>query len=232
MVARALAENPGTEYGPRQVHAIIGHSAGAIGNALASLAAAGDADQTQQRPRRYRANAATATAAAGAPAAVAPRRARPAAAAATPSAAAAGPLPDAAALGYHAAAFGRCAAALGRQHAAAWGRRASAARGPPPARDDRADDWATVGRVHAGPHQQILTGQGRVDIVGGAGPIQVRVQCVARVLAFAGRDHITRAQIPRAGRSDRRVVGCHLDFSDPVAVEDVSLSAGLGWGSG
>ncbi|QBS41352.1 AAA family ATPase [Nocardia sp. CS682] len=81
MVARVLADNPGTDYTPRDIAKTIGHSSGAIGNALTRLADRGHAEQTSVNPRRYRANADTATVAASAPAPAAPaapvtRRAR------------------------------------------------------------------------------------------------------------------------------------------------------------
>lgn len=68
MVARVLADNPGTDYSPRDIAKLTGRSSGAIGNALKKLTDAGQAEQTGAKPLRYRANAATAAAAAGAPA--------------------------------------------------------------------------------------------------------------------------------------------------------------------
>ncbi|WP_280370759.1 AAA family ATPase [Nocardia wallacei] len=67
MVARVLADNPGTDYTPREVAKLTGHSSGAIGNALKTLTAAGQAEQTNAKPVRYRATNSTAAAAAGAP---------------------------------------------------------------------------------------------------------------------------------------------------------------------
>ncbi|KIA60831.1 AAA family ATPase [Nocardia vulneris] len=65
MVAGVLADNPGTAYTPREISNLIGHSSGAIGNALATLTAAGHAEQTSMTPRRYRATTQTVGAAAG-----------------------------------------------------------------------------------------------------------------------------------------------------------------------
>lgn len=79
MVARVLADDPGTEFGPRAISKLTGRSSGAIGNALEVLVRDGHADRTQDAPRRYRANADTASAAAAAPA---PPAATPAPAAA------------------------------------------------------------------------------------------------------------------------------------------------------
>lgn len=94
MVARVLADDPGTEFGPRDIsNRTGGRSSGAIGNALDVLVAAGHADRTQDKPRRYRANANTASAAAGSPAPApvappapaAPRRRKSAPKTATPT---------------------------------------------------------------------------------------------------------------------------------------------------
>ncbi|MGV9680647.1 AAA family ATPase, partial [Nocardia sp. NPDC003482] len=73
MVARVLADNPGTEFGPRQISLVLGRSSGAIGNALDRLTGAGQAEQTNTQPRRYRATRTTATAAIGAAPARTPR---------------------------------------------------------------------------------------------------------------------------------------------------------------
>ncbi|WP_405160762.1 AAA family ATPase [Nocardia sp. NBC_01499] len=97
MVARVLADNPGTDYSPREIAKLLGHSSGAIGNALAALVTGGSAEQTCAAPRRYRANAGTAAVAAVAPtpaapaAPAAPRRARKT----TPAPAASPPAPPA-----------------------------------------------------------------------------------------------------------------------------------------
>jgi len=80
MVAAVLAADPARDYTPREIAAGLNRSAGAVGNALATLTAAGQADQTSTTPRKYRANADTGTAAAGAtPAPAPPAPARPAA---------------------------------------------------------------------------------------------------------------------------------------------------------
>lgn len=71
MVARILADNPATDYTPRDVAKLIGRSSGAIGNAMKTLDAAGQADKSSSAPLRYRANSNTAAAAAGAPASAA-----------------------------------------------------------------------------------------------------------------------------------------------------------------
>ncbi|GAB2694677.1 AAA family ATPase [Nocardia thraciensis] len=90
MVARVLADNPGTDYTPRQIANLTGHSSGAIGNALKRLTGAGQAEQTNAKPGRYRATGDTAAAAAGAPAPTrppaAPTPAKSAAAAPKPAA--------------------------------------------------------------------------------------------------------------------------------------------------
>ncbi|MFX0581123.1 AAA family ATPase [Nocardia nepalensis] len=79
MVARVLADNPGTEYTPREISKLTGHSSGAIGNALKTLTAAGQAQQTSTKPLRYRDTAHTSTATPGPTPAPAPG-AKPAAA--------------------------------------------------------------------------------------------------------------------------------------------------------
>ncbi|PPJ27797.1 AAA family ATPase [Nocardia nova] len=77
MVARVLADHPGIEYSPREIAKLISRSSGAVGNALKTLTAAGQAEQTSAKPLRYRATADSAAAAAGAtaptPAAPAPK---------------------------------------------------------------------------------------------------------------------------------------------------------------
>ncbi|PPJ25612.1 ATP-binding protein [Nocardia nova] len=83
MVARVLADHPATEYSPREIAKLISRSSGAVGNALKTLTAAGQAEQTNAKPQRYRATADTAAAAAGAtapaPAPAAPAAPKPAA---------------------------------------------------------------------------------------------------------------------------------------------------------
>ena len=75
-VAGWLAANPGA-WKPGKIAVALGHSAGAVGNALATLQARGEAAREPGRPVRYRANAATAGAATAPPRrpAAAPRRA-------------------------------------------------------------------------------------------------------------------------------------------------------------
>jgi MoxR-like ATPase len=93
-VAAWLAENPGS-HTPGTIARALERSAGAVGNALQTLADRGEAEPVPGKPARYQATAATATAAAGMSAAPAPRPAtppRPAPAPARP-AAARGPAP-------------------------------------------------------------------------------------------------------------------------------------------
>ncbi|GAB3971301.1 hypothetical protein GCM10029978_046230 [Actinoallomurus acanthiterrae] len=64
-VAAHLAAHPGKEFTPHEISKVIGHSAGAIANALDRLVALGQAMETCERPRRFAATehaAATATA--------------------------------------------------------------------------------------------------------------------------------------------------------------------------
>ncbi|MEV5704816.1 DeoR family transcriptional regulator [Actinoallomurus sp. NPDC052274] len=68
-VAGHLAAHPGKEFTPHEISKVIGHSAGAIANALDRLAALGQAIETCERPRRFAATQDTpvsATSAAGA----------------------------------------------------------------------------------------------------------------------------------------------------------------------
>lgn len=65
MVARVLADNPGTEFTPGGVAETLGRSSGAVGNALSALTGGGYAEQTSAKPLRYRATATTGTAASG-----------------------------------------------------------------------------------------------------------------------------------------------------------------------
>ena len=100
-VAAWLAARPGA-HTPGAIAKDLGRSAGAVGNALNTLADRGEADRDPGKPARFRANPATAAAAAGAPPAspAAPRPPRPAAAPAAapapPPAAAPPPAPTAA----------------------------------------------------------------------------------------------------------------------------------------
>ena len=90
-VAQYLADNPGP-HTPGELHNALGKSAGAIGNALDTLAGRGEADLASSKPRRYQANSATAAAAAAIPArAPRPAAPRPAGPAPTPAPAPASP---------------------------------------------------------------------------------------------------------------------------------------------
>jgi nitric oxide reductase NorQ protein len=90
-VAQYLADNPGP-HTPGELHHALGKSAGAIGNALDTLAGRGEADLASSKPRRYQANSATAAAATAIPArAPRPAAPRPAAPAPTPAPAPASP---------------------------------------------------------------------------------------------------------------------------------------------
>jgi nitric oxide reductase NorQ protein len=68
-----LAARPGDACTPGEIARALGKSAGATGNALATLADRHEADREPGKPVRYRANAATA----GAPAPARPRPAAP-----------------------------------------------------------------------------------------------------------------------------------------------------------
>ncbi len=48
-----LAERPGQEFTPTRIGKELGRSAGAVGNALATMADQGEVIQTSQKPRRY-----------------------------------------------------------------------------------------------------------------------------------------------------------------------------------
>lgn len=76
MVARVLADNPGTELTPGGIAETLGRSSGAVGNALSALTGGGYAEQTSAKPLRYRATATTGTAASG-PVTVPPPPRRP-----------------------------------------------------------------------------------------------------------------------------------------------------------
>jgi nitric oxide reductase NorQ protein len=90
-VAQYLVDNPGP-HTPGELHNALGKSAGAIGNALDTLAGRGEADLASSKPRRYQANSATAAAATAIPSrAPRPAAPRPAAPAPTPAPAPASP---------------------------------------------------------------------------------------------------------------------------------------------
>lgn len=87
-VAELLAANPYIEYTPRMIAAQLGNrSSGAVGNALASLAAGGYAAQLSAKPVRYGATPTTAAAATAVIATAKRARSRRAASATTASAA-------------------------------------------------------------------------------------------------------------------------------------------------
>jgi hypothetical protein len=52
-VAAHLDAHPGAEFTPHEVAKVIGHSAGAVSNALDRLAEAGEAELVCERPRRF-----------------------------------------------------------------------------------------------------------------------------------------------------------------------------------
>jgi hypothetical protein len=56
-VAAHLAAHPGKEFTPHEIGKVIGHSAGAVANALDRLATLGQAVETCERPRRFTAEA-------------------------------------------------------------------------------------------------------------------------------------------------------------------------------
>ncbi len=91
-VTAYLAARPGDACTPGEIARALGKSAGAVGNALATLADRHEADREPGKPVRYRANAATAGAAAR-PRPAAPGPARPAPPASPAAAAPARPAP-------------------------------------------------------------------------------------------------------------------------------------------
>src|SRR5216683_34305 len=92
-VTAYLAARPGDACTPGEIARALGKSAGAVGNALATLADRHEADREPGKPVRYRANAATAGAAARP--GTSPARPRPAPPAAPAAAAPARPAPAA-----------------------------------------------------------------------------------------------------------------------------------------
>ncbi len=52
-VLEHLRAQPGGEFTPNAVAKALGHSSGAVGNALVRLAAAGEVEEVSDRPRRY-----------------------------------------------------------------------------------------------------------------------------------------------------------------------------------
>lgn len=53
LVGAWLAERPGQSFGPTQIAKELGRSAGAVGNALGTMADHGQVVQTSRKPRRY-----------------------------------------------------------------------------------------------------------------------------------------------------------------------------------
>jgi hypothetical protein len=49
-----LRNHPGTDFTPHEIHKVLGNSSGAIGNALDTLVARGQAELACDRPRRFR----------------------------------------------------------------------------------------------------------------------------------------------------------------------------------
>ncbi len=49
-----LDAHPGGEYTPHEIHKVLGHSSGAIANALDTLVKLGDAEVATDKPRRFR----------------------------------------------------------------------------------------------------------------------------------------------------------------------------------
>ena len=86
-----MARRPPRPAHPGEIAKDLGRSAGAVGNALTTLADRGEADRQPGKPIRYKANSATAAAAAIAPKAPAPPKPAPAPAAPKPPASPAAP---------------------------------------------------------------------------------------------------------------------------------------------
>ena len=49
-----LDAHPGGEFTPHEIHKVLGHSSGAIANALDTLVKLGDAELATDKPRRFR----------------------------------------------------------------------------------------------------------------------------------------------------------------------------------
>ena len=49
-----LDAHPGGEFTPHEIHKVIGHSSGAIANALDTLVKLGEAELATEKPRRFR----------------------------------------------------------------------------------------------------------------------------------------------------------------------------------
>jgi len=86
MVAKVLADNPGTDLTPRTIAHTLNRSSGAVGNACRTLADRGEAELAPSAPMAYRATATTASAAATTITPAPPRTPRPTPPAASPTA--------------------------------------------------------------------------------------------------------------------------------------------------
>ena len=60
-----LDDHPGGEFTPHEIHKVLGHSSGAIANALDTLVKLGEAELATDKPRRFRRAAKPAAAAPG-----------------------------------------------------------------------------------------------------------------------------------------------------------------------
>jgi Fic family protein len=49
-----LVAHPGSEFTPHEIHKVLGHSSGAIANALDTLVKLGEAEVATDKPRRFR----------------------------------------------------------------------------------------------------------------------------------------------------------------------------------
>ncbi|RMI33173.1 MarR family transcriptional regulator [Actinomadura harenae] len=52
-VAAHLTTHPGSQFTPHEISKVLGHSAGAVSNALDRLVEAGEAELVCERPRRF-----------------------------------------------------------------------------------------------------------------------------------------------------------------------------------
>ncbi|MDX3663684.1 AAA family ATPase [Streptomyces sp. ID05-26A] len=77
MVAKVLADAPGTDFTPRAIAHTLDRSSGAVGNACKALADKGEAQRASAAPLTYRATTSTATAAASTITPAPPRTPRP-----------------------------------------------------------------------------------------------------------------------------------------------------------
>ena len=60
-----MVANSGKEFTPHEIHKVLGHSSGAIANALDTLVKLGEAEVATEKPRRFRRAAQPAGAAPG-----------------------------------------------------------------------------------------------------------------------------------------------------------------------